>query len=443
MDITSLIQRNKYDQYFTTNITLQRKVFDLILNNPDVILEPSVGRGDLVKYVMENSDMKTFDMYEIDNTVKLLDGVDIKNVTYCDFLKQVINKKYKTIIGNPPYGKLYVLFIQKCFNLLEENGELIFIIPSDFFKLTRSVKLLNEMMTAGSFTHIYHPNNEKLFEFASVDIIIFRYCKDHVTVDCQTELSSEDKNLPKKILHTSPAQTLYNDKIMNIHNNSGLITFSDYSDGNLITETRSNELISNHFDIYVGLVSGKEEVFKNEKFGNLYLLNGVNKKDKYIFLKKFPTANDELNKYMLDNKKELIERQIRNFTEKNWFEWGAIRNEEQMNSFTYDIELEIGKLSLDEYYNKCYTLSKMKPIKVMKCIYVYTLTRKEQIAFIDDVGYFGGNLIMMKPKKEYDLNKIVDYLNSDEFKHNFIYSNRFKIGHRQLANSTFPVNLIV
>jgi adenine-specific DNA-methyltransferase len=425
-DITSSIQRNKYDQYFTTNVTLQKKVFDLILNEPDVILEPSVGRGDLVKYVMENSDMKTFDMYEIDNTVKLLDGVDIKNVTYCDFLKQVINKKYKTIIGNPPYGKLYVLFIQKCFNLLEENGELIFIIPSDFFKLTRSVKLLNEMMTAGSFTHIYHPNNEKLFEFASIDVIIFRYCKD--------------KNLPKRILHTSPAfgvfQTLYNDKIMNIHNSNGLITFSEYNIG-------TKELISNHFEIYVGLVSGKEEVFKNEKFGNLYLLNGVNKKDKYIFLKKFPTSNDELNKYMLDNKKELIERQIRNFTEKNWFEWGAIRNEEQMNSFTYDIELEIDKLSLDEYYNKCYTLSKSKPIKVRKCIYVYTLTRKEQIAFIDDVGYFGGNLIMMKPKKEYDLNKIVNFLNSDEFKHNFIYSNRFKIGHRQLANSAFPVNLIV
>ena len=56
------------------------------------------------------------------------------------------------------------------------NGELIFIVPFNFFKLTSVSKLLNKMMNKGTFTDIYHPHNEKLFEYASIDIIIFRYC---------------------------------------------------------------------------------------------------------------------------------------------------------------------------------------------------------------------------------------------------------------------------
>ena len=40
-------------QYFTTNKQLRNKVSDLILNKPEIILEPSVGQGDLVQCVLE------------------------------------------------------------------------------------------------------------------------------------------------------------------------------------------------------------------------------------------------------------------------------------------------------------------------------------------------------------------------------------------------------
>jgi adenine-specific DNA-methyltransferase len=118
-----------------------------------------------------------------------------------------ITKKYKTIIGNPPYvktknGNLYIDFTRKCYELLDNNGELIFIVPSDFLKKTSAVKLLNMMIQNGTFTHIYHPNNEHLFENASIDIIIYRYCKNI--------------NIDKKIL--------YNDKCLYLINNNGLVT---------------------------------------------------------------------------------------------------------------------------------------------------------------------------------------------------------------------------
>ncbi len=372
-------------QYFTTNIELKEKVYEFILNNPSNILEPSIGQGDLIDFISKKNSNITFDMYEIDKKIKLKKSIDKNNVIYGDFMEQNIDKTYKTIVGNPPYvrtkhGNLYIDFTEKCYNLLDDDGELIFIIPSDFLKLTSASKLLNTMMTTGTFTHIYHPHNEKLFENASIDVIIYRYCKNN--------------SIEKKVL--------YNDKSLYIKNSNGLITFEEENNNNTVT-------FQDYFDIYVGLVSGKEEVYKNDELGNIEVLNGENKLEKYIYIETFPCENKKINKHLLKYKTELIERGIRKFNENNWFEWGAPRNITAINN-------NLGK----------------------DCIYIYNLTRKANIAFIDKVKYFGGCLIMLQPKKKCNLNNIVSYLNSDTFKENFMFAGRFKIGHRQISNSYIP-----
>ena len=370
-------------QYFTTDTTLQYTVLDFIKNEPKRILEPSIGQGDLVKYITDNCNVN-FDMYELDESIELLEGIDREKVVYGDFMKANITKKYKTIIGNPPYikkstGNLYIEFVEKCFNLLKIKGELIFIVPSDFLKLTSASKLLNVMLEKGTFTHIYHPNNENLFANASIDIIIFRYYK----------WAKQKK------------KTLYNNQQKYLINTNGTVTFSN-------TEITNTSIISDCFDVYVGMVTGKESVYKNDTFGNITLLNKKNVRDKYIFIHEFPTSNEELNKYMLENKDILINRKIKKYTEQNWWLWGAPRNMKK-------IEKNIGK----------------------KCIYVSNLTRNKEIAFEGKVEYFGGALLMLLPKQEVDLKKIVEYLNSNTFKENYIFSGRFKIGHRQLSNSLF------
>jgi adenine-specific DNA-methyltransferase len=372
-------------QYFTTHIELKEKVFEFILNNPSNILEPSIGQGDLITYIIDKIPRITFDMFEIDTKIILLDKVQKDKVVYGDFMKQTITKKYKTIVGNPPYVRnrkrnLYIDFTEKCYNLLDDNGELIFIVPSDFLKLTSASKLLNIMMTNGTFTHIFHPHNEKMFENASIDIIIFRYCKNSL--------------IEKKVL--------YNNKILYITNSNGLITFGE-------EENKSCFMFQDYFDIYVGLVSGKEEVYKNEELGNIEILNGENKIDKYIYIEKYPCEDDKINNHLLQYKQELIGRGIRKFNENNWFEWGAPRNITNINN-------NIGK----------------------DCIYIYNLTRKSKVSFLGKVNYFGGGLIMLIPKKKCNLNNIISYINSSTFKDNFIFSGRFKIGHRQISNSYIP-----
>ena len=67
----------KLGQYFTTNIILQKKIFEFILNEPSNILEPSFGRGDLIKYIIDKNPNIIFDMYEIDDKIELLDKNNI------------------------------------------------------------------------------------------------------------------------------------------------------------------------------------------------------------------------------------------------------------------------------------------------------------------------------------------------------------------------------
>ena len=95
------------------------------------------------------------------------------------------------------------------------------------------------------------------------------------------------------------------------------------------------------------------------------------KKQKYIYLNTFPSANAETNAYMLEHKDTLINRKIRNFSEKNWYEWGAPRN-----------------------------ISAMEKHKGEPCIYLYNLTRQSKVGFIDNVQYFGGALLLLIPKKK-------------------------------------------
>ena len=375
----------KLGQYFTTNNELKSKLFEFILNKPDNILEPSIGQGDLITFISDRLPNITFDMYEIDTKIKILDTIRPNDVIYGDFMKQSITKTYKTIVGNPPYirnntGNLYIDFTEKCYNLLQDDGELIFIVPSDFIKLTSASKLLDKMMTTGTFTHIFHPHNEKMFENASIDVIIFRYCKNN--------------NIEKR--------ALYNDELQYITNSDGLITFNKEDNNNT---TKFNE----YFDIYVGLVSAKEAVYKNKALGNIEVLTGENKLEKYIYIQQFPCDNIKINKLLLEHKSELISRKIRKFNEDNWFEWGAPRNITTIN----------------KHFGK-------------DCIYIYNLTRNTTVAFIGKVNYFGGNLLMLKPKKKCNLNDIVSYLNTTTFKDNFMFSGRFKLGHRQISNSYIP-----
>ena len=226
-------------QYFTKNKILQEKVKEFVKHESGIILEPSIGRGDLIS-IFPN---REFEMYEIDSSIDFLENINTNSIHFGDFLTKQVIKKFKTIKANPPYvklknGNLYLKFIDKCFDLLEEDGEMIFIVPSEFFKITSASKILTKMCKYGSFSHVFHPNDEKMFDEAIVDVLIFRYSKT-----------------PQKV-----KTTLYNGKCMYLLEESGIITFTE--------ELNDNVRLGEFMHVKVGIVSGYDKIFKNLN-GNL------------------------------------------------------------------------------------------------------------------------------------------------------------------------------
>ena len=367
-------------QFFTINDGLQQYVFDHVEHLGAPLLEPSFGAGHLLKKFKEHDSEYPMECFEIDSTIeRCIEFNNSQSINYDDFMTVEFDKKFKTIVGNPPYvqqsnGNLYLHFIKKCYNLLDDRGELIFIVPSDFIKLTSASKIISEMVKHGSFTHFLFPHDEKLFDSASVDVVVFRYQKGIFT---QTVRVNEET------------------KCCNIVD--GIVTFSD--------DPVHGDTVSNVFNVYVGLVSGKDDVYK-VPFGNVDILVDENEKDTFIFTTTFPTDNDKINDHLKKNKVQLMSRRIKKFNEDNWFEWGAPRNIK----------------TIEEHENR-------------PCIYVRNLTRNNMVAFKGTVSYFGGKLLCLIPVIDVDLDHVVEYLNSHEFKKNYMYAGRFKIGQRQLANA--------
>ena len=147
-------------------------------------------------------------------------------------------------------------------------------------------------------------------------------------------------------------------------------------------------------------------------FGNIDILNDKDKVEKYIFTDTFPSNNAQIDAHLQEHKKELLDRKIKKFSERNWFEWGAPRN-----------------------------ISSIRKYWGMSCIYIRNITRNKEVAFIGKVRYFGGSLLCLVPKEDstdLDLQKIVEHINSTIFQKDYMYAGRFKIGHKQISTAIVP-----
>ena len=62
---------------------------------------------------------------------------------------------------------------------------------------------------------------------------------------------------------------------------------------------------------------------------------------------------------------------------------------------------------------------------------------------LPDYLSFIGSLLIMIPKDEHKINlsNFVDFMNTEDYKKNYTYSGRFKIGHKQLCNSIIPPHI--
>lgn len=180
------------------------------------ILEPSSGEGVFLD-VLKDKGYKNITAYEIDkNIIK-----NNENVINGSFISTNIKNWFDLIIGNPPYirwknleqelkdelsnNELWnkycnslcdysSIFIIKAIELLNENGQLIFITPEYWLNTTHSITLRNYMLDHGYFEEIYHFNETPIFDKATVSTIIFKFIKSSKNINKKIKIAKYFKN---------------------------------------------------------------------------------------------------------------------------------------------------------------------------------------------------------------------------------------------------------
>lgn len=382
-------------QFFTKNPELQKNVFELCKNNGRR-LEPSAGIGCISKYFKDN-DKKIDVSIEIDEYLDFI----CDEITVMNFFAYDVEEKFDTIVGNPPYVKsqlienkeeinskytslnLYIYFIEKCYQHLKENGEIVFIIPREFFTNSRARGIRETLYDNGTITDVIDYQERKMFDDADPYVVIIRYEKGNFSHT--TNYMVNDKSFVKKEILQS-----------------GFIKFTE----------KEGVPLNKFFDIKVGIVSGANNIYQNDDLGNVDIICSdfvrTGKRKKYIFFEKdYP---ESIINYLKKFKEQLISRKIKSFNENNWFEWGAVRN--------------ISEMKKDGF-----------------CIYVNSKTRENKPFFKEKIGYFDGSVLALIPKEDVDLDEWVNLLNDkkDSFaEQGMLVGNKLQLTQNSLSNFLLP-----
>ena len=96
------------------------------IHEHDKVLEPSAGRGALVRAIHRSSPDVVVDCYEMmPENKELLSGLGGINIIGDDFTKSTIGKKYTKIIANPPFsGNQDIRHVRMMYDMLEQGGTL-------------------------------------------------------------------------------------------------------------------------------------------------------------------------------------------------------------------------------------------------------------------------------------------------------------------------------
>ena len=288
-------------QFFTPPEIVEKMLS--LRQNFSRILEPSAGNGAFLS-MLEASAVGI----EIDKSIKVSD----ERLIFSDFFEYPLSNKFETIIGNPPYvryrdipsatramlpmelfdksSNLFLFFIAKCVEHLVDGGELIFITPRDFLKLT-SAKQMNEMLyNAGSMTHYYELGDASIFEGATPNCAIWRW----------------EKGRMERGMVTGGE----------FHYRNGQIWFGD---------ARPDTHLSDFFDIKVGAVSAADDIFENDRYGTTQMVcsrTAMTGETRNMIYNQHHECLDP-------HKERLINRKIKKFDESNWWMWGRDYHQRQ------------------------------------------------------------------------------------------------------------------
>jgi hypothetical protein len=310
-----------------------------LVASPRTLLEPSVGTGNLLKYI-------PLDLYES------IDVFDIKaeymasiaprpnlNKRATDFLKYAPDPptKYSSIILNPPYIKiqelpteytqfirqtwpifkagnidLYYVFLMKCIELLEEGGAMVAITPNTYLHNKSSTNFRKYLFENRFIKEIIDFKDQKVFGDASV------YC-------CITVITKA----PKATL-TYNDQPITYDALLSKENRLHLLHYD---------ATPNTKTLCDICNIYNGIATLRDNIFihptklydepcwkkvitaKKDKFAIFPYNNGT-----VIPEDAFKAQNPLTHAFLMENKGELAKRDCGRVVYPEWYSYGRTQS---------------------------------------------------------------------------------------------------------------------
>ena len=356
-----------------------------LLENKGPVLEPSCGEGVFLD-VLRERDV---------TAIELDSSISPSQASCTDFFSFSQKKQFQSIIGNPPYVRfqdilpttkryleeqyisdsvfdgrtnLYLFFINKCLDHLPKGGEIVFITPRDFLKATSARSLNERLYKEGSFTHFIDLGDQKIFAYHTPSCAIWRWVRGR------------------------KQRTLYDGRTM--HYQRGQIYFS--------SDKKKGTPLSYYFTAHVGAVSGADSLFTSPK-GNVEFVCSRTRQEDVLRRMIYDTPHESLLLY----KKRLLERKIRAFDNRNWWQWGR----------------------------KCVT-------KVGERIYVNSKTRSNSPFFTHSCTHWDGSVLALFPKRSsISVSHWVEVLNRQDWRMlGFMSGGRYLFSQRSLENAVVDVS---
>lgn len=437
----------KYGQY-PTPVDIADFMIGLSTSNKNApVLDPGCGEGIFVNRLSKFGYSVVIG-YEIDPNLKHNGEAKI---FYRSFVSENFKQKFDLIIGNPPYvrwkyleprlkaeldnndlWKRYcnslcdysVIFIIKAIELLNDQGELIFITPEYWINTQHSQALRDYMTHNGFFESIYHFNETPIFPKVTSSILIFKYIKSKLRQINRNRISV-CKYYSKERLDKDALDLLRKRKLFNGVEYFEIDQFKTGENWNLVPDNIKQRLeifeqkcavrslfpdtyrkyhqLGDIADIGNGLVSGLDKAFQLPKGANLneserratikvlkakdmlqYVHGGTTD---YIFIDKQITETELMEKYpnfynhLLKYRATLDNRYHYNRDIKYW-EWVFLRNYQLFSKNQERIFIPCKeRISHKNYFRFSYVESKIYPTQDVTAIFLKNGTR-ESIHYI-------------------------------------------------------------
>ncbi len=328
-----------------------------------------------------------------------------------DFFAYPIGEQFDTIIGNPPYvrfqdipaatrkllvaehfdgrSNLYLFFIEKCLRHLAPGGELIFITPRDFLKVTSAVKLNRLLFASGSITDAIELGDARVFDDAVPNCLIWRFEKGRFDREMRhAEIGIADPLAPA--LAAPRWQTRH------------LIECA----GHLMFARGDYPLrLSDVAFVKVGAVSGADDLYADAVAGNRDFVCSSTVRTGETRRMLWVAPEDPPPPALEPHKGRLIARRVQPFDESNWWHWGR------------------------GYYQS------ERPR-----VYVNGRTRAPKPFFLHDCPHYDGSVLAVFPRRDdVDAAALRDALNAIDWADlGFVCDGRFLFSQRSLENAPLP-----